>query len=66
MTPFEKNQIWNELKDLRRNKVGRCAFEDLMKRVNYLETTNNDLINRVRSLEDDIQRIDDAARVDTS
>lgn len=66
MTPYDKNQIWTELKRLQRVKIDLCPFKDLMHRVNDLETTNNDLRNRVRSLEDDIQRIDDAAGVDTS
>lgn len=58
MTPYDKHQIWTELRRLRHEKVNTCPFKDLMNRVNYIESTNNDLINRVARLEDEIYRLD--------
>ncbi len=49
--------IWHELKKLRKNKTNICAFQDLMNRVNYLETTQNELIQTVRRLEDELQEL---------
>lgn len=57
MTPYEKHQIWNEMRRLDRVKVNTCPFEDLMNRVNYLETTNNDMKQSIVRLEHEVQRL---------
>lgn len=57
MTPYEKHQIWGELKRLDRDKVNTCPFQDLMNRVNYMETTQNDMLQTIRRLEDEVLRL---------
>lgn len=55
MTEYDIQQIRTELRRLGHEKVNTCPFEDLIRRVNYLETTNNDLTNRIVRLEDEVQ-----------
>lgn len=64
MSEFRFQQIVKRLDELERDKTNLCAFRSLMERVNYLETLVNNLIPRVRSLEDDIQNIYNEARTD--
>ena len=59
-----EKQLWDEVQRVHATKVGMCAFKDLMNRVNYLETTNNDLINTVRRLEDELQELHHAAEAE--
>lgn len=66
MNPYEISRINGELRRLDRTKVNTCPFEDLMNRVNYLETTNNDLVQRVRRLEDEVQRLYNEAKIERS
>lgn len=55
MSEFRFQQISKRLDVLERDKTNICAFKSLMERVNYMETLINDLIPRVRRLEDEIQ-----------
>ena len=58
MTPYDKTQIWNELKRLDKEKANTCPVKDMSNRINYLETNLNWSNMKVRELQDEVQRLD--------
>lgn len=57
MTPYDKNQIWNELRRLDKEKLGTCSFKDLMDRHVMIHNVLNETINRLNRLEDEVNEL---------
>ena len=60
MTPHDKRIIWDELKRLERDKANTCPVKEMSNRINYLETTLNDMRQDIVRLLSDVQDLQDS------